>query len=108
MHTAVEFAPHYTNGPTVYGPDASRAVGVVTSPLSDEHRDAYVAQVAEDYVKIRAQHASKRGPKLISLAAARANAFAAHWSSYAPPVPTFIGRRVFRHVDLADIARFIA
>ncbi len=107
LHTAVKIAPHYTNGPTVYVPDASRAVGVVTSLLSDEHRDAYVAQVAEDYVKIRAQHASKRGPKLISLAAARANAFAADWSSYAPLVPTFIGRRVFRHVDLADIARFI-
>jgi 5-methyltetrahydrofolate--homocysteine methyltransferase len=107
VHTAVKIAPHYTNGPTVYVPDASRAVGVVTSLLSDEQRDAYVAQVAEDYVKIRAQHAGKRGPKLIPLAVARANAFAADWAAYAPPVPTFIGRRVYRSVDLGDIARFI-
>src|SRR6185312_11271878 len=107
VHTAVKIAPHYTNGPTVYVPDASRAVGVVTSLLSDEQRDGYVAQVADDYVKIRAQHAGKRGPKLIPLAAARANGFSADWSSYAPPVPSFIGRRVFRRVDLADIARFI-
>ncbi len=46
VHTAVKIAPHYANGPTVYVPDASRAVGVVTSLLSDDQRDGYVAQVA--------------------------------------------------------------
>ncbi|HEX6137655.1 MAG TPA: methionine synthase [Casimicrobiaceae bacterium] len=107
VHTAVKIAPNYTGGPTVYVPDASRAVGVVTSLLSDEQRGAYVAQVAEDYATIRAQHAGKRGPRLIALAGARANAFAADWSRYAPPVPAFIGRRVFRNVDLADVARCI-
>jgi 5-methyltetrahydrofolate--homocysteine methyltransferase len=107
VHTAVKIAPQYANGPTVYVPDASRAVGVVTSLLSDDNRDAFVASVADDYAKIRAQHAGKRGPKLIALAAARANAFAADWAAYAPPVPTFIGRRVLRDVDLADIARYV-
>jgi 5-methyltetrahydrofolate--homocysteine methyltransferase len=107
VHTAVKIAPHYRNGPTVYVPDASRAVGVVSSLLSDEQRDAYVAEVADDYAKIRAQHAGKRGPKLIPLAAARANAFTPDWSNYQPPVPTFIGRRVFRNVDLAELARLI-
>ena len=82
-------------------------MGVVTNLLSAEHRDAYVADVADDYVKIRAQHANKRGPKLIALAAARANAFAADWARYTPPVPTFIGRRVFREVDLGEIAACI-
>ena len=43
----------------------------------------------------------KKGPTLISLAAARANAFKTDWARYAPPVPTFIGRREFRNVDLA-------
>src|SRR5689334_25160873 len=88
VHTAVKIAPHYANGPTVYVPDASRAVGVVTSLLSVEQREAYVAQVARDYAAIRAQHAAKRGPKLVSLAAARSNAFAADWGSYEPPAPT--------------------
>jgi 5-methyltetrahydrofolate--homocysteine methyltransferase len=107
VHTAVKIAPNYASGPTVYVPDASRAVGVVTRLLSAEQRDAYVAEVARDYETIRAQHAGKRGPALIKLAAARANAFKADWTSYAPPVPAAIGRRVYRGVDLRDIARYI-
>ena len=107
VHTAVKIAPHYRNGPTVYVPDASRAVGVVTNLLSDDQRDAYVAQVADDYVKVRAQHAAKHGPKLVTLLEARANAFVPDWAAYTPPVPTFIGRRAFRNVDLAETARFI-
>jgi 5-methyltetrahydrofolate--homocysteine methyltransferase len=66
-----------------------------------------VAEVAADYEKIRAQHAGKKGPTLIPLSAARANAFATDWRAYAPPVPRATGRREFRYVDLADIARFI-
>jgi 5-methyltetrahydrofolate--homocysteine methyltransferase len=107
VHTAVKIAPNYTRGPTVYVPDASRAVGVVTSLLSDDQRAAYVAQVDADYATIRTQHAGKRGPKLVTLAAARANAFQIDWPAYAPHAPTFIGRRVLRDVDLAEIARCI-
>jgi 5-methyltetrahydrofolate--homocysteine methyltransferase len=107
VHTAVKIAPNYTNGPTVYVPDASRAVGVVTSLLSREQRAAYVAQVANDYATIRAQHAGKRGPKLVTLEQARANRFVPDWASYVPPKPSFIGRRVLRNVDLGEIARYI-
>ncbi len=106
VHTAVKIAPNYS-GVTVYVPDASRAVGVASNLLSTELRDAYVAEVAADYDKVRAQHAGKKGPTLVSLAAARANAFKADWAHYTPPVPTFIGRREFRNVDLAAIARCI-
>ena len=87
VHTAVKIAPNYA-GVTVYVPDASRAVGVASNLLSDELKDAYVAEVAADYEKIRVQHAGKKGPTLITLAAARANAFATDWARYAPPVPT--------------------
>ncbi|HJU22740.1 MAG TPA: methionine synthase [Casimicrobiaceae bacterium] len=107
VHTAVKIAPNYKNGPTVYVPDASRAVGVVTNLLSADNRDAFVAEVADDYAKIRAQHAAKRGPKLVSLADARANAFAFDWQGYSPTVPTFIGHRLLRDVPLADIAALI-
>src|SRR6185312_1066500 len=47
IHTAVKIAPHYRGGATVYVPDASRAVGVTTSLLS-EQRGEYVKQVAAD------------------------------------------------------------
>jgi len=106
VHTAVKIAPNYT-GVTIYVPDASRAVGVASSLLSEDLRAAYVAEVASDYEKVRAQHAGKKGPKLVTLAAARANAFATDWRAYVPPVPTFVGRREFRNVDLAEIAKYI-
>jgi 5-methyltetrahydrofolate--homocysteine methyltransferase len=106
VHTAVKIAPHYA-GPVVYVPDASRAVGVTTSLVSDEQRNAYVAEVAADYQRIRVQHAQKKGPTLVTLAAARANAVKIDWRAYAPPAPTFVGRRALRNVDLASIAALI-
>jgi 5-methyltetrahydrofolate--homocysteine methyltransferase len=106
VHTAVKIAPHYDH-PTVYVPDASRAVAVASSLVSETQRAGYVAEVAADYERIRAQHAAKKGPSLISLAAARANAFATDWKHYAPPVPTFVGRREFRNVDLRELVPLI-
>jgi len=106
VHTAVKIAPNY-GGVTVYVPDASRAVGVASHLLSDEHKEAYVAEVAADYDRIRSQHAAKKGPALIPLAKARANAFKADWARYIPPKPAFAGRREIKHVDLAELARYI-
>jgi 5-methyltetrahydrofolate--homocysteine methyltransferase len=106
VHTAVKIAPNYS-GVTVYVPDASRAVGVASNLLSQELKGAYVAQVAADYEKVRAQHAAKKGPALISLQAARANAFAPDWAHYVPPVPMALGRREFRNVDLGELAQLI-
>ena len=106
VHTAVKIAPNY-GGVTVYVPDASRAVGVASNLLSGELKDDYVAEVASDYEKIRIQHAGKKGPPLISLAAARANALHIDWPHYTPPRPALIGRREIRRPDLAELARFI-
>ncbi|MGH8850845.1 MAG: vitamin B12 dependent-methionine synthase activation domain-containing protein, partial [Casimicrobiaceae bacterium] len=106
VHTAVKIAPNY-GGVTVYVPDASRAVGVASHLLSDGLKDAYVAEVAADYDRLRTQHAAKKGPPLIPLGAARANAFRADWQRYTPPRPALIGRRAIRNADLAELAKFI-
>src|SRR6266702_4746980 len=106
VHTAVKIAPNYP-GVTVYVPDASRAVGVASNLMSDELRNAYVAEVAADYEKIRAQHAARKGPALLSLGAARANAFKTDWQSYMPPRPAFLGRREIRNADLSELSRLI-
>src|SRR5476649_1329133 len=106
VHTAVKIAPNYA-GVTVYVPDASRAVGVASNLLSEELKSAYVAEIADDYDKIRVQHARKKGPALISLAAARANAFKADWQHYVPPMPALIGRREVKHADLGELAKYI-
>ena len=106
VHTAVKIAPNY-GGTTVYVPDASRAVAVASSLLSDEQQTAYVAEVAADYERIRALHAAKKGPALITLEAARGNAFRADWAHYTPPVPTFVGRRAIRNLDLRELVPLI-
>jgi 5-methyltetrahydrofolate--homocysteine methyltransferase len=102
-HTAVKIAPHY-EGPVIYVPDASRSVSVAQSLMSPENRDAWLAEVAADYVRIREQHANKKALPMVSLDTARANKATLE---YAPAKPKFIGRREFRNVDLAAIARYI-
>ena len=106
VHTAVKIAPHY-DGPVVYVPDASRSVGVCTELLSDDRAAAYIAELEADYERVRQLHASKKVTPLVSLAAARANKTPIDWSGYTPPAPKFIGRRVFRNQDLAELAQCI-
>ena len=107
VHTAVKIAPHYTNGPVVYVSDASRSVGVCQSLTSDDAAARFIADLKAEYARVREQHAAKRGPELIALADARANATRIDWTGYAPPKPKFIGRRHFKNYDLALIAKFI-
>ncbi len=105
VHTAVKISPHY-EGPVVYVPDASRSVGVAQSLLSDQ-ASKFIADLHADYDKVRAQHAGKKQTPLWPLEKARANRTPIDWSAYRPPAPKFIGRRVFRNFDLAELARFI-
>jgi 5-methyltetrahydrofolate--homocysteine methyltransferase len=105
VHTAVKIAPHY-EGPVVYVPDASRSVSVAQSLLSDQ-ATKYIAEINADYVKVRELHASKKQVPLWPLAKARANKTPVDWTHYTPPKPKFIGRRVFKNYDLAELARFI-
>ena len=105
VHTAVKIAPHY-DGPVVYVPDASRSVSVAQGLLSDQRAD-YIAEVQADYERVRTLHAGKKPVALWPLVRARANKTPLDWAGYQPPRPKFIGRRVFRNFDLAELARFI-
>ena len=106
VHTAVKISPHY-EGPVVYVPDASRSVGVCTELLSDDRAAAYIDELKADYDKVRQQHANKKKTPLVTLAQARANKTKLDWGIYRPPVPKFIGRRVFKNYDLAELAQHI-
>jgi 5-methyltetrahydrofolate--homocysteine methyltransferase len=105
VHTAVKIAPHY-EGPVVYVPDASRSVSVAQSLLS-EQATAYIDEINADYEKVRTQHANKKQVPMWPLAKARANKTPIDWSGYTPPVPKFIGRRVFKNFDLTELAKYI-
>ncbi|WP_116294001.1 methionine synthase [Cupriavidus taiwanensis] len=106
VHTAVKIAPNY-EGPVVYVPDASRSVSVASSLLSDEGAAKYLDELKSDYERIRTQHANKKATPMVTLAQARANKTPIDWSTYVPPKPKFIGRRVFRNYDLAELANYI-
>src|SRR6201994_5201336 len=106
VHTAVKIAPHY-EGPVVYVPDASRSVSVASSLLSDEGAAKYLDELKSDYDRIRTQHANKKAQPMVTYDEARANKTKIDWSAYTPKKPTFIGRRVFKNYDLADLANYI-
>jgi 5-methyltetrahydrofolate--homocysteine methyltransferase len=106
VHTAVKIAPHY-DGPVVYVPDASRSVGVCADLLSDQRAAKFLADLTADYDKVRALHAAKKPVAMVTLQQARANKTPVDWSTYVPPKPKFIGRRVFRNQDLSEIAACI-
>ncbi|RDK09810.1 methionine synthase [Cupriavidus lacunae] len=106
VHTAVKIAPNY-EGPVVYVPDASRSVSVASSLLSDDGAAKYLDDLKSDYDRIRTQHANKKATPMVTLAQARANKTPIDWSTYVPPKPKFIGRRVFRNYDLAELANYI-
>jgi len=105
VHTAVKIAPNYS-GPVVYVPDASRSVGVAQGLLG-EGKAAWVAELNADYDKVRQLHAGKKQTPLWPLDKARANATPMDWRGYTPKAPKFIGRRVFKNFDLAELAQYI-
>jgi 5-methyltetrahydrofolate--homocysteine methyltransferase len=105
-HTAVKIEPNYS-GPTVWVPDASRAVGVAAALASEAQRPAYVEQTRADYARVREQHARKTGQKSVRLEAARANAVKVDWARYAPVVPRNPGLTALADYPLDKLVPFI-
>jgi len=107
VHTAVKIAPNY-NAPTVHVLDASRAVGVVGSLLSETMRDKFVAEVSADYDQVRARYARRDvAGKQLGLAEARARRFEIDWAGYRPPRPVRPGLTALHDYDLARLTDYI-
>ena len=104
-HTAVKIAPHYSE-PVVHVLDASRAVPVTTSLLSDEGKPAFVAQHRTDYEALRKAHSA---PKLsvISIEGARKRRTPIEWRTQDLPTPQFTGVRRLHDFPLATLREFI-
>jgi 5-methyltetrahydrofolate--homocysteine methyltransferase len=105
VHTALRIAPAY-DGPVVHVLDASRAVGVASTLVSDTQKDAFVTKTAEDYEAVRVARANKGNNDLLPLAKARANPFVADMA-LKPPAPRKPGVHVFRDWDLRDLRELI-
>jgi len=104
-HTAVKIAPHY-GAPVVHVLDASRAVPVTTSLLSDESRDGFVAAHDEEYEKLRRVHGAPQ-VVLTPLAEARARPTSIDWSATDVPVPERTGIQVLDDFPLETLREFI-
>ncbi|WP_238995770.1 methionine synthase [Sphingomonas solaris] len=105
VHTALRIEPAY-DGPVVHVLDASRAVGVASTLMSDTQRDAFVEKTAGEYEALRVARASKGQNELATLAEARANAFVID-PAMQPPAPKQPGVHVFDAWDLADLRETI-
>ncbi|HEY6081525.1 MAG TPA: vitamin B12 dependent-methionine synthase activation domain-containing protein, partial [Polyangiaceae bacterium] len=104
-HTAVKIAPHYSQ-PVVHVLDASRAVPVTTSLLSDDGKAAFVAQHDAEYKRLREIHGAPKH-KLVSLADARSNRPKLEWRGEDVPTPEFTGVHVLDDFPLATLREYI-
>jgi 5-methyltetrahydrofolate--homocysteine methyltransferase len=104
-HTAVKIAPHYSE-PVVHVLDASRAVPVTTSLLSDEGKSAFVMRHRAEYEALRKAHSAPR-LTVISIEAARARRTPIVWRAEDLPIPSFTGVRVLDKFPLVTLRDFI-
>ncbi len=106
QHTAVKIAPMYS-GPTAHVLDASRAVDVVSSLLSDEKRDDYIARTRVDQAELREKYANRSARALLTYEAARVNHLVTDWDTQEIAVPWFVGKRILEDEPLEKIVPFI-
>lgn len=107
IHTAVKIEQNY-HGCSIYVKDASRAVGVAQSLLSNDLRDDFVSKTKADYADKRARHKGRKSSRRqLPIAEARANKTNIDWAVYTPPVPKKLGLEVFDDYPLEKLVERI-
>ncbi len=106
-HTAVKIEPEFNLNQVVYVADASRAVGVASTLLSDELRPKFVAELKDEYIKVRERTANRRAHPLINYRQACSQKFSPNWSQYQPPAPNFLGTQSLIHYPLENLVPYI-
>ena len=99
-HTAVKIAPHYSE-PVVHVLDASRAVPVTTSLLSEDGKAEFVAKHRAEYDALRKAHAAPKRA-VVALEVARARRTPIEWRAEDLATPEFFGVRVLRRVSACE------
>ncbi len=104
-HTAVKIEPARNNGACIHVNDASRAVGIVSTLLSDEDRPLFLETTAAKYQRMRDARAG--GPPKPRLPIAEARAARYTPETPAAPAPSYTGTQVFTDIDLGELAGYI-
>ncbi len=104
-HTAIKIAPHYAE-PVVHVTDASRAVPVTTSLLSEDNRAQFIETHTAEYAALRKAHLAPK-QSLTPLAEARARHTTIEWRAEDLATPEFLGIRVLHEFPLTTLREFI-
>jgi 5-methyltetrahydrofolate--homocysteine methyltransferase len=104
-HTAIKIAPHYSQ-PVVHVLDASRAVPVTTSLLSEDGKEEFVVKHRAEYEALRKSHATPRQP-LVSFEVARERRTPIEWRAEDIPTPTKLGVQVLDNFPLTTLREYI-
>ena len=104
-HTAIKIAPHYSE-PVVHILDASRAVPVTSSLLSEEQRADFEAKHRAEYEVLRKRHAAPK-QAVVSIQEARSRRTPIAWRAEDLATPEFTGVRVLEDAPLATLREYI-
>jgi len=106
IHAAVKVAPHYS-GAAIHVLDASRSVTVCSTLMNPDTRDAYMANIRQEYDKAREAHLNKRSDKRFkTIEEARNDRFRIDPQLVAP-APVFTGTRTFEDYPLEILVPYI-
>ena len=105
-HTAVKIAPAYSR-PVVHVVDASRAVGVASSLLSNDRREEFAARTRASQETLRREHQARMARPLLPLEEARRRRRAVDWAAAELPVPVFTGLRVVHGVPVEELLPYV-
>ncbi|GAB3107148.1 methionine synthase [Aestuariicella hydrocarbonica] len=107
-HTAVKIEPQLKLNQVTYVADASRAVGVASKLLSDEQRDAFVAETKAEYEVVRERNAGRKARGTVrTYPEAISRGLKLDWEHYTPPTPSFTGTKVFEDYPLEELIETI-
>lgn len=108
IHTAVKIHPNYGRGQAIYVADASRAVGVASTLLSQDNAPQFISKTRQEYAEITDQHSRAQTQKQrLSLEQARANAPVLNFTGVSAPIaPTFLGTKTFTP-ELSELVPYI-
>jgi 5-methyltetrahydrofolate--homocysteine methyltransferase len=104
-HTAVKIAPHYSQ-PVVHVLDASRAVPVTTSLLSEDGNADFVEKHRAEYEALRKAHSAPK-QTVVSIDVARKRRTPIEWRAEDLSKPAFTGVRVLDNFPLATLREYI-
>jgi 5-methyltetrahydrofolate--homocysteine methyltransferase len=105
-HTAVKIAPEYES-PVVHVLDASRAVGVVESLMSETTRESFVEANRVEQERDRQAFAERQQKALVPFQDACQNPVVTDWKNLPLESPAFVGLRTIDDQSLEELVEFI-